>query len=125
HGSLRDPIWEYVFNQPQADATLRIAKTTHGCNGHTHVPVAYREGQAVRPKVGPDVTIPLTGRCLVNPGTVGHPPAGASRPSYALVDTDAATVTFQRAAYDVRETQNRIRARGLPSFLAERLALGH
>ena len=126
HGSLRDPVWEYVLTSAQADATLRLAKTTHCCNGHTHVPAVYREGQR-SPRVAPalDVAIALDSRCLVNPGSVGQPRDGDARASYALFDTDGATITFRRAPYDVRETQRRIRSRGLPPFLADRLALGY
>ena len=125
HGSLRDPVWEYVFSAAQADATLRIATTSHCCNGHTHVPVVYREGGRGRVPPAIDGQISLAGRCLINPGSVGQPRDGDARASYALLDTDGATVTFRRAPYDVRETQRRIRSRALPPFLADRLALGY
>ena len=123
HGSLRDPIWEYVVSAGQADATLALASTPHCCNGHTHVPVVFR---ASAPPTTPslDAPIRLEGRCLVNPGSVGQPRDGDPRSSYALLDTAAATVTFRRAEYDVKTTQRRIRARGLPPLLAERLSYG-
>jgi diadenosine tetraphosphatase ApaH/serine/threonine PP2A family protein phosphatase len=126
HGSLRDPIWEYVVSSVQADATLAVAKTAHCCNGHTHVPVVYREGEH-RPRAAPalDVPITLTGRCLVNPGSAGQPRDGDARASFAVLDTVDATVTFRRASYAVATTQQRIRDRGLPPFLADRLALGY
>jgi len=108
HGSLRDPVWEYVTSQPQAEATLALARTPHCCNGHTHVPRIFRSGD----------------RMLANPGSVGQPRDGDPRAAYALLDTDTHAVTLARAAYDVAETQRRIRARGLPHFLADRLALG-
>ncbi len=108
HGSLRDPIWEYVTTQRQAAATIAIARTPHCCNGHTHVGATFRVGD----------------RMLVNPGSVGQPRDGDPRAAYALVDTDTNAVTFLRAAYDVGETQRRIRARRLPGFLADRLAVG-
>jgi len=126
HGSLRDPIWEYVFNSVQADATLRLATTKHCCNGHTHVPVIYREGEhAARTAPALDVPISLTGRCLVNPGSAGQPRDGDPRAAYALLDTVGMTVTFRRADYAVATAQRRIRDRGLPPFLADRLALGY
>ena len=59
-----------------------------------------------------------------SPGSVGQPRDGDPRASYALVDIDGGTVTFRRARYDVAETQRRIRARGLPDLLADRLASG-
>lgn len=108
HGSLRDPVWEYVMTQGQAAATLGLAKTAHCCNGHTHVPRVFRVGE----------------RIVVNPGSVGQPRDGDPRAAYAVLATDTAEVTFERVEYDVAATQRRIRARGLPEFLADRLAIG-
>jgi diadenosine tetraphosphatase ApaH/serine/threonine PP2A family protein phosphatase len=130
HGSLRDPVWEYVMSPQQASATLRLARTTHGCNGHTHIPVVFTTlvitsgGFAERHDPIPDHPIRLEGRALVNPGSVGQPRDSDPRAAYAVLDTDAATVTFRRAPYDIAATQARIRARGLPGFLADRLAIG-
>lgn len=126
HGSLRDPIWEYVLSAGQARATLELAKTPHCCNGHTHVPALYRADDG---RVAPDPfvigrPIALAGRLLVNPGSVGQPRDRDARAAYAILDTAAKTVSFERAHYDVAETQRRIRARGLPELLAERLAIG-
>jgi putative phosphoesterase len=108
HGSLRDPIWEYVMSQGQAATTLALARTAHCCNGHKHVPRIFRVGD----------------RMLVNPGSVGQPRDGDPRAAYAVLDTGTAAVTLERVAYDAAETQRRIRRRGLPDFLAERLAIG-
>ncbi|MBI2325670.1 MAG: metallophosphoesterase family protein [Chloroflexi bacterium] len=144
HGSLRDPLWEYVMSGGQAAATLRLAKTAHCCNGHTHIPAAFRstaadatrsaagayELLAAKPLVASqvgittDLSLPLTGRLLVNPGSVGQPRDGDPRAAYAVADTDARTVAFRRAPYDVAATQQRIRSRGLPGMLADRLAIG-
>lgn len=127
HGSLRDPVWEYVISARQAQATLRLASTPHVCNGHTHVPALYRmDGDRVAASsfvVG--AAIPLAGRMLVNPGSVGQPRDGDARAAYAVLDTDGGTITFGRASYDVGETQKRMRSRGLPGFLADRLAVGY
>jgi diadenosine tetraphosphatase ApaH/serine/threonine PP2A family protein phosphatase len=108
HGSLRDPAWEYVLSPGQAEDTLRRARTAHCCNGHTHVPKLWRVGD----------------RMLVNPGSVGQPRDDDPRAAYAVLDSGDATVTFRRASYDIAATQQRIRARGLPGFLADRLAIG-
>jgi diadenosine tetraphosphatase ApaH/serine/threonine PP2A family protein phosphatase len=126
HGSLRQPLWEYVFGPAAAAATLELAPTPHCCNGHTHVPALFRltddRVEGTRPKVG--VSYPVDGRVLINPGSVGQPRDGDPRAAYAALDTEAGTVTFLRTSYQVRETQRRMRARGLPEFLAERLAVG-
>ncbi|HET8569971.1 MAG TPA: metallophosphoesterase family protein [Candidatus Limnocylindria bacterium] len=126
HGSLRDPVWEYVFDVRSAAATLERAETDLCCNGHTHVPAIFERAGAgarlVRPRA--DETYPLGATALVNPGSVGQPRDGDARASWAMLDTDARTVEFRRTAYDVAETQGRIRDRGLPGFLADRLAAG-
>lgn len=157
HGSLRDPVWEYVLSARQALTTMRLAATPCCAIGHTHVPALFRSAAgATRPAAegyellaaeplvataGSFVAgrpIALEGRMLVNSGSVGQPRDGDPRASYAVLDTDAGdpggspredqritgTLTFERASYDVRETQRRMRARGLPDFLADRLAVG-
>lgn len=126
HGSLRDPVWEYVVSPQQAQATLRLAATAHCCNGHTHVPAVFRSlaGRTTLVPVATGRPMRLDGSCLLNPGSVGQPRDGDPRASYAVLDTDAGTVTFEKVPYDVAATQRRIRARGLPAVLADRLTVG-
>jgi predicted phosphodiesterase len=126
HGSLRDPLWEYVTNPRSAAASLALAKTAHCCAGHTHVPALFREkADGKRPgRVRYDTAYPLAPRAFLNPGSVGQPRDGDPRAAYAVLDLAAGTVTFHRSSYRVDETQRRIRARGLPPIFAERLAFG-
>ena len=126
HGSLRDPLWEYVTNSLTAGATLARSSTPFCCNGHTHVPALFREFPTgvrfIEPKQ--DHPYELNDRTLINPGSVGQPRDGDPRAAYGVIDTDAGTVTFYRSSYRVDETQRRIRARGLPEMFADRLAFG-
>lgn len=126
HGSLRDPLWEYVTNPKAAAASLAIASTSHCCAGHTHVPSLFRSGPggASAGRIRYDAPYPLAPRAFFNPGSVGQPRDGDPRAAYAVIEVDAGTVTFHRAAYRVEETQRRIRERGLPPIFAERLAFG-
>ncbi|HEX4743437.1 MAG TPA: metallophosphoesterase family protein [Candidatus Limnocylindria bacterium] len=124
HGSLRDPVWEYVWDSRSALASLVLAESELSCNGHTHVPAVFElDGQHVRGTLGRG-TVALRGRALVNPGSVGQPRDRDPRSAWAILDTEGRTVEFMRTAYDVAETQRRIRDRGLPAFLADRLASG-
>jgi hypothetical protein len=68
--------------------------------------------------------IPVGGRrFLVCPGSVGLPGDGDPRAGFVVCDNE--TITFHRVAYDVTETQRRIRAQPeLNPLTAERLALG-
>jgi len=126
HGSLRDPLWEYVTNSLSAGATLARSSTPFCCNGHTHVPALFRElptgVRLIQPRQ--DHPYELTDRMLINPGSVGQPRDGDPRAAYGVIDTVAGTVTFYRSSYQVDETQRRIRARGLPEMFADRLAFG-
>ncbi|HUG06307.1 MAG TPA: metallophosphoesterase family protein [Candidatus Limnocylindria bacterium] len=126
HGSLRDPLWEYVTSPRAAEATFAVAPTPFCCNGHTHVPALFRELPAgvrlIQPE--PDRAYLLSDRTLINSGSVGQPRDGDPRAAYAVLDTEAGTVGFYRASYQIDETQRRIRARGLPEMFADRLAFG-
>lgn len=109
HGSPRDPLWEYVFDARIATAAMRATTADRCCVGHTHVPATFVTG---------------AGRVMVNPGSVGQPRDGDPRAAYALLDVTTGVATFARAAYDIRETQRRMRARGLPDMLVDRLRFG-
>ena len=126
HGSLRDPLWEYVTVASIAASSMALAETPHTCNGHTHVPALFLEeaggARLVRPVAGR--SMPLAGRTMLNPGSVGQPRDGDARAAFAVLDTVAAVATVERVSYDVARTQERIRARGLPEVFAERLSRG-
>jgi predicted phosphodiesterase len=126
HGSLRDPLWEYVTNSLTAGATLARSSTPFCCNGHTHVPALFRESPTGVHFIEPKQEHPyeLNDRTLINPGSVGQPRDGDPRAAYGVIDTDAGTMTFYRSSYRVDETQRRIRERGLPEMFADRLAFG-
>lgn len=126
HGSLRDPLWEYVTTARVAGATLKLAETDHCCNGHTHIPALFQlAGDNARATHITEATAyRLEERTLINAGSVGQPRDGDPRAAYAVLDTEAGTATFYRASYRIDETQRRIRARGLPEMFAERLAFG-
>jgi predicted phosphodiesterase len=126
HGSLRDPMWEYVLSAPIAEASLALATTKFACCGHTHVPALFLESangmRTVRPVAGR--TYELGASSLVNPGSVGQPRDGDSRAAYVILDTVAASATFHRVTYAIEVAQRMIRARGLPDLFAQRLAVG-
>jgi len=63
-------------------------------------------------------------RAIVNPGSVGQPRDGDARASYAVLDLARGLVEYHRVAYDIDEAARRTQAVGLPSHLAERLAVG-
>jgi predicted phosphodiesterase len=127
HGSPLDPTWEYVTTTTAAGANIAAVATTHGLNGHTHVPLAFAlAGDRVGTIVpGGTPGVALDGhRLLLNPGSVGQPRDGDPRSSYLILDLEARTATWGRVAYDIDAVRAAMQAAGLPSRLSERLRHG-
>jgi len=128
HGSPRHPVWEYILNAVTAAENFPHFDVGLCLFGHTHVPVAYEEGVdgALRLALAPGgpLRLEVGSRYLVNPGSVGQPRDGDPRASYARFDAGARTIALHRVPYDIRATQAKILAAGLPERLAGRLDFG-
>ena len=132
HGSLRDPVMEYLISEPAALATFALLESPYCLVGHSHYPIVWTEHQRGADVALLDETQPLMlnqgQRVIVNPGSVGQPRDGDWRASYLLYDSeigDAGVLDHHRVEYDIATAQRKIRAAGLPESLADRLALGH
>ncbi|HMQ32862.1 MAG TPA: metallophosphoesterase, partial [Chloroflexaceae bacterium] len=70
--------------------------------------------------------VELTGTCrfFINPGSVGQPRDQDPRAAYAVLDTEAATITFGRVEYEIALTQRQMVEAGLPGPLVRRLEFG-
>jgi diadenosine tetraphosphatase ApaH/serine/threonine PP2A family protein phosphatase len=127
HGSPRDPLREYVTDHEIAGDNLSLLETQHGLHGHTHVPVAWiaTPDRVALVRVEDATTMELGAyRTLLNPGSVGQPRDGDPRAAYLVLDLELGRVSWHRVAYDIEPVQAAIRAAGLPSRLAARLAVG-
>ena len=129
HGSLREPVWEYLLSGEQALAQFELQTTPYSVVGHSHLPfwieeeASGRTPRFQRPDEGTTVELGER-RLIVNPGGVGQPRDGDPRASYVLYDERAATLTWHRVEYDVEETQRKMRLAGLDPWLIERLSVG-
>jgi predicted phosphodiesterase len=125
HGSLKDPVWDYLMSSEGAAEHLSHQTTPYGLVGHTHLPSVFFAGRNGSAEVGDVIDTPLDGqRFVANPGSAGQPRDGDPRAAYALLDTDARRLHFRRVPYDIAVTQAKMRAVGLPQFLIERLSRG-
>jgi predicted phosphodiesterase len=128
HGT---PIDEdaYIFGEIEALNVFRQTSFPLCFFGHSHFPVVFG--------LSPDaihtvLTTPPTFRFrlepgmryLVNPGSIGQPRDGSPLASFAIYDSDKKTVSINRVPYAVERAQMKILDAGLPSPLADRLALG-
>ena len=131
HGTLRWPLWEYLYSYEAARAHLERQETPFSLVGHTHVPMLVAEGAEFEHgcemyylEDGQSVPLPDNRKIVLNPGGVGQPRDGDPRAAYAVYDTDARTVTVHRVEYDIRATQALMEAAGLPRRLIDRLTAG-
>ena len=126
HGSPREPIWEYVISISVAEENYAFFKTRFCLVGHSHVPLAFTKGKSgvlANQLPGYGVTLGRE-RLIINPGAVGQPRDGDPRASYIIYDSEAKTIKLYRVPYDIRATQDKMVADGLPMRLVARLSYG-
>jgi diadenosine tetraphosphatase ApaH/serine/threonine PP2A family protein phosphatase len=129
HGSPFDED-HYIFDSEDARRALDASRHPVCLFGHTHLPVVFRRDTTVFDGYVPDgsaetpLPLPDGVQYLVNPGSVGQPRDGDPRAAFALYDADAPSLLLRRVLYPVQRAQRRILDAGLPSSLANRLAIG-
>jgi diadenosine tetraphosphatase ApaH/serine/threonine PP2A family protein phosphatase len=127
HGSLREPLWEYITSVPVARANLAVLPTPLGLHGHTHLPIVWVDDDGAVETISPSngSTFGYGGRrALLNPGSVGQPRDGDPTSSYLVLDTSAERAEWHRVPYDIQVVQAAMRSQSLPDRLVERLSFG-
>ena len=130
HADASDPAsWNYVTDAEMARISMSGCSATVTFCGHVHVPAVYclsATGKVISHTPGQGVALPLLAqrKWLAVLGSAGQPRDGNPAASFAVYDTDARTLTYHRAPYDVESVAQRIRALGLPDSLADRLLKG-
>jgi len=121
--------WIYVTSTAEASRSLSSTPAHLTLCGHVHRPAVYSMSSTAKmtsftPVTG--VPIPLLSgrRWLAVLGAVGQPRDGNPAAAWAMLDTTKNEITYCRTPYDVAAAAAAIRAKGLPSFLAERLFRG-
>ncbi len=130
HSEASNPArWRYVVGTPDAARSL-IATNAHVtfC-GHIHRPHLYSMSVTAKmtsfvPVTGIPVKLLRGRQWLVVAGSVGQPRDRNPAASFAMFDTASYEITYCRVPYDVETAAERIRANGLPHWLADRLSIG-
>lgn len=127
HGSVRDPIAEYLLSADEAAASFELAPFSLGFFGHTHLPTVFRrtaEGRVTGWVLseGEEITLISGERYLLNPGSVGQPRDRDPRAAFMVFEDGRAV--GHRVAYPIDKAAAKIRAAGLPDWLADRLFAG-
>ena len=135
HASADAPErWRYVDNEAMAEQCLDAATQRpcirHVFCGHVHQQTLYYRGTGrglMRFAPQPGVAIPVAPRrqWVATIGSVGQPRDGDPRAMYALLDTEAWLLRFERVPYDHAAAAAAIRATGaMPDYFAQRLEVG-
>ncbi len=128
HGSVRNPINEYVFpediyNRRKMEKLFSMIQKA--CfQGHTHVPGVFTAEMKFHRPSDIDHQFTMTDeKVMVNVGSVGQPRDGDRRSCYVIIDDS--TIQFRRVEYDIQATAEKIYAvNELDRFLGDRLFEG-
>jgi predicted phosphodiesterase len=129
----------YLTSVYQAGPAFECFGDRFAAVGHTHVPALYeRQESGARARerslranggsptrdVLQQIEVTPGARAILNPGSVGQPRDGDPRAACMVLDLETGAVRVIRLTYDVEGAQAAIRRRGLPEWLAARLAAG-
>lgn len=135
HGTPRNPPEEYLLSPAQFRDNVPYVRAWPLFVGHSHMPLLFRYAGDQREKVEAsflddrEQILPREpgggfAPVALNPGSVGQPRDQDRRASCALYDSGKGTFHVFRFPYDVPGAQAKIRAAGLPEYLALRLDYG-
>ena len=128
---------DYVHDKQVAALAFRGVDASICLIGHTHVPMVFEapdedpqsvltapELTAYIPSHEVRITLEPGRRYICNPGSVGQPRDCDPRASFAILDLADRSFTVVREEYDVAAAQAATQQAGLPTILADRLAIG-
>lgn len=140
HGSLRDPLSEYILNAQIAAENLDLLKRKVSIPsnspiilffGHSHIAEAYcfassRSRKLIHQRflVTTELKLQNENFYLINVGSVGQPRDGNPYASCGIFDTKTLTLKVFRIPYDIERAAMKILKAGLPQELAFRLFQG-
>lgn len=130
HGSIRDPVWEYLMEIYQAEENFSLFKEKVLFVGHSHIPIVFeKRGEKVYQfRFPPDkafLKFEKDSRYIINPGSVGQPRDQNPRANFVIFDNEVLTLEYHRLEYNYQKTQEKMRKEDFPNFLIERLSLGY
>jgi predicted phosphodiesterase len=135
HGTPRNPPEEYLLSPAQFRENVPLVRAWPLFVGHSHMPLLFRFAEGGGDKIDAVFLEDQEERLprgaggkfapvALNPGSVGQPRDQDRRASCALYDSAKGTFRVFRLPYDVPGAQAKIRAAGLPEYLALRLDYG-
>ena len=143
HGSLPNEM-DYITTPDEARLCFDAMPGDLAFIGHTHITEYYRTRPS-GPRGGPSgsqrgrgsrfpeqvslwsggtVDLKEGVRYIANQGAVGQPRDGNPAASFGVWRVEDRAIEIRRVSYDIEAAQDKMVKAGLPSYLAERLAVG-
>lgn len=127
HSTPANPsAWEYILSIDDAIENFPHFDKRCCFIGHSHVPVIISKSPQEQIQVQrlSNLTLQEDYKYIINIGSIGQPRDLDPRAAFAIFDDESFLYELHRVNYDIGKVQRKILERGLPPFLAERLALG-
>ena len=141
HACPVEMLTDYVHDARMATLAFDGVDRSICLLGHTHVPMVFEAPRksftdgsiksiepheliSYVPRNEASVSLDSEKRYMCNPGSVGQPRDADPRASFAVLDLADNTFTVHREEYDIAAVQLATQNVGLPTILAERLAVG-
>ena len=117
---LEPEEWHYVFTWNDALIQFDHFDEKVCFIGHSHVPQIYYNDTST----AMSFSLNKETKYLINVGSIGQPRDGNPHLSFGIFDSNRWHYQPFRSEYDMELTAKKIRDRGLPPFLADRLIKG-
>jgi len=125
HATLDMPQkWGYVMDKLAAASSFSYQSTQVCFYGHTHQPCVFIRDGVIRGGQFEKVRVEPGKKYFINVGSIGQPRDGNPLAAYAIYDMVSGVITLKRLSYDIKKTQEKIYAAGLPEKCATRLEIG-
>ena len=131
HGSMTgNKTWHYVINSDDAEQNLKKFDEKILFIGHTHSPFLYGSLRRLYNYVSDGLDLSGSQRYIINVGSVGQPRDGDVRASYVTLDfvdnskKGSIILDMHRVPYDIAQTEQAMKEKGLSRFLSDRLYRG-
>ncbi len=127
HSTPKEPQeWNYIFDLDDAEENFNFFNKQICIIGHSHHPVIIKKYDEKHCFLHQEsrTEIEKGFKYLINIGAVGQPRDGSNQACYMICDTKENLAVLKRLPYNFKKTQAKMKKRGLPQFLIDRLAVG-
>lgn len=127
HSTPKEPQeWNYIFDLDDAEDNFNFFNKQVCLIGHSHYPAIIKKYNDKHCFLHDETWVQIEEgfRYIVNIGSVGQPRDGSNKACYLIYDDKQKRAALKRLSYDYEKTQAKMEKRGLPQFLADRLASG-